>query len=198
MNGIPNNEDFEQQLINLASDRPEIYKSANSWFIKQGSKITPILVEGLSNDRLGSICHWRILILLQYFAKEETLPAIIKILHIAIKQHNSITIHGAMEALSVFCAPSATKTLIRALHEANLDIVKQAAVLLGRKGDLSAIEPLLNLLKSSDPSLRFSAIRGLIQLDSPIASNYLIQHLQTETDSENQLLIMSGASSNTL
>lgn|SRR5262249_38914094 len=184
-------QEMRQQLINLASDDLDIYHAAHSWFVDQRSEITMSLIEGLDDERLGSVCHWRILLLLRHFVKEETLPAILKAFHRALALRDPIVLPGAMEALAVFHTPAATNALIALLQESNLDIVKHAAALVGRTGDLNAIEPLLRLLSSDNPSIRYSAARGLIQLDSPSVRDALERHLEKETNMEVRELIIS-------
>jgi HEAT repeat protein len=48
------------------------------------------------------------------------------------------------------------------------------------------------LLSSSNPSIRFSAARGLIQFDDPSVRTALKRHLESETDSEVRSLIESA------
>ena|SRR5256885_1530073 len=180
------------QLVNLASDVPDIYEAARNWFIRQGPEITTALVQGLDDDRLGSVCHWRILLLLRYFAKEETLAAILKVLQRSLQQRNFTVLSGAMEAIAVFHNAEVTRALIELLQDKDPDIVKHAASLLGRVGDMSASEPLIALLASSDPFIRYSAVRALIQLGGSTARTALVRHLESETDSEIRELIVSS------
>lgn len=186
------NQLVKKQLIRLASDNLEIYKSAYSWFVQQGPEITTALVHGLDDELLGSVCHWRILLLLSHFAKEETLPAILETLRLALDRRDYIVIPRAMEALVVFRAPEATNALIRLLQHNDSDIAKHAAALLGKTGDLNAIEPLLRLLGSDDPSIRYSAARGLTQFDDSSVRAALKRHLESETDVEVRELIESA------
>ena len=185
----------EQKLFDLASDSPGMQKAAHSWFVQQGPEIATALADALEDERLGSVGHWRILRLLQYFARQETLPAVLKAFHRALAPYNPITLPGAMEALAAFRTPEATNALIALLTENNLDIVKHAAALLGHTGDLNAVEPLVRLLGSDNPSLRYSATRGLIRLDSPSARAALDRHLGSETDHEVRELIVSARGS---
>ncbi|MEW6732878.1 MAG: hypothetical protein AB1489_16250, partial [Acidobacteriota bacterium] len=173
MSNQDKNQLVESQLIDLASDRPELYQAAYTWFTQQGPAITSALVQGLDNEYLGSVGHWRILLLLQHFAQKETLPAILKTLQRALSRRNNVVIPAAMEAITVFHTPVVTNTLIDLLQDNDLDIVKQAAVLLGKTDDLNAIEPLLNLLGSNDPTIRYRAVRGLSQLNYPLAQEAL-------------------------
>ena len=140
------NQLIERQLIDLASDVPGIYEAARAWFIQQGPGIVPALVQALDNDRLGSVCHWRILLLLRYFAQEETLPALLKVLHRSLQRRDYIVLPGAMEAIAVFHDAEAVNALIALLQESDTDIVKHAATLLGQNGDMNASKPLIDLL----------------------------------------------------
>jgi len=182
----------EQKLFDLASDSPGLQKAAHAWFVQQGPEVAPALADALEDARLGSTGHWRILRLLQHYAREETLPAVLKAFHRALAPYDPIVLPGAMEALAAFRAPAATDALIALLGESNLDIVKHAAALLGHTGDSNAVEPLVRLLGSDNPSLRYSATRGLIRLDSQSARAALDRHLESETDSEVRELIISA------
>lgn len=186
------NQLVNEQLIRLASDNVEIYKSAHSWFVQQGPEITAALVDGLDDELLGSVCHWRILLLLQHFAKQETLPAILKALRLALGRHDPIVLPGAMEALASLRTPVAANALVALLQDNNLDIVKHAAALLGQTNDLNAIEPLLRLLGSDNPSIRYSAVRGLIHLHDTSVRAALKRHLESETNVELRELIESA------
>src|SRR5262245_2060340 len=183
------NQMMNQQLINLASDRLELYQQAYSWFVQRGPETTSVLAQALDDVSLGSVCHWRILLLLRHFAKEETLPAILKALHRALSPYDPIVLPGAMQALAALRAPEATNALIALLQESNADIVKQAAALLGQTGDLNVVKPLLQLLGHRNPSIRYSAVRGLTQLDDPSVRAALKRHLESETDAEVRNLI---------
>ena len=165
-----------EHLMALAGDRPQIYEAAQDWFRQQGEKVVPALVQGLDEEYLGAVCHWRILRLLGYFAQEETIPAILKALHSALRRGNHIVIPGAMEALAVFHTSEAIHTLIELTQESDPDIVKHAAALLGKIGDPNAVEPLLRLLDNNDPFIRFSAARALIQLEVPSVRTALASH----------------------
>jgi HEAT repeat protein len=183
---------IKTQLVNLASDVPDIYEAARNWFIRQGPEVTTALIQGLDDDRLGSICHWRILLLLRYFAKEETLAAILKVLQRSLQQRNFTVLSGAMEASAVFHNAEVTRALIELLQDKDPDIVKHAASLLGQNGDRNASKPLIDLLSNADPFVRYSAAKALIQLDGPTAHTALVRHLEHEMDSEIQELIVSS------
>jgi HEAT repeat protein len=178
---------IEQHLVDLASDVPVIYDMARSWFLQQGPEITGALVKGLEDDRLGSVGHWRILLLLAAFAQLETLPAILK----ALRRGDPIVQPGAMEALAAIRTTEAIDALITLLQEDNPDVVRHAAILLGNTGGVSAVEPLLHLLDSDNPSVRYSAAKALIQLDGPPVRVALQRHLENETDLEVRELIAS-------
>jgi HEAT repeat protein len=186
------NDIVEQQLIRLASDSPDINEDARNWFLSQGSKIASVLAEGLTDPRLGAACHGRILLLLRQFAREETLPSILKALDRALQQRDPISLPFAMEALAVFHVPAAIQVLVRLLDDSDPDVVKHAAALMGQTGDPQVMEPLLRLLRNASPSLRYSAAKGLISLGGPLVQDALRQHLANETDHEVRSLILSA------
>jgi HEAT repeat protein len=97
-----------------------------------------------------------------------------------------------MEVLAAIKTPLAVNALIDLLVHANTDVVKYASVLLGQTGDKRAITPLVSLLNSPDSSIRYSAIRGLVGLKHSEIRSILIDHLEKETDQENQGLIESA------
>ncbi|MFL5589415.1 MAG: HEAT repeat domain-containing protein [Ktedonobacteraceae bacterium] len=183
------NQLIERQLIDLASDAPGIYETARAWFVEQGPGIVPALVQALDNDRLGSVCHWRILLLLRYFAQEETLPALLRVLHRSLQERDYIVLPGAMEAIAVFHDAEAVNALIALLQESDSDIVKHAAILLGQNGDMNASKPLIDLLSSTDPFVRYSAAKALIKLGGSSNLAILKQHLDHEKNNEVRSLI---------
>lgn len=183
-----NSELIERQLFDLVSDIPALNEQARLWFLSQGSGIVDILINALEDRRLGSVGHWRILLLLRSFAQEKTLSAILKVLH----DNDPITRPAAMEVLAAIKTPLAVNALVDLLGHANTDVVKYASVLLGQTGDKRAVTLLLSLLNSPDPSIRYSAIRGLLGLNGPEIRSILIEHLEKETEPENQGLIRSA------
>jgi HEAT repeats len=177
----------DQHLIDLASDVHDISETALEWFLQQGPMTTTILVEGLDDNRLGSVGHSRILHLLRYFSKDETVPAILK----AARKYDPIVLSAAMQALAAIKTPECIDALCTFLQEDNPDIAKQAAILLGETGAASAVKPLLRLLDSNNTSVRFCVVSALIQLDGSSVYADLGQHLERETDLEIRDLIAS-------
>ncbi|MCZ7572466.1 MAG: HEAT repeat domain-containing protein [Ardenticatenaceae bacterium] len=186
------NQEVEERLVDLASDTQMLYEPAYTWFVEQGPDITRALVQGLDDEYLGSVGYGRILRLLGHFAQEETLPAILKALRMGLNRHDSIVLFAAMDALATFHTPDATDALVALLQEHDPDIVKHAALLLGQTGDSSAVGPLVRLLAAESPSIRYSAVQGLVQLDDPAVRTVLQHHRQRETDPEVRELIESA------
>jgi HEAT repeat protein len=183
---------IKEKLLHLASDNHDMYRNSYAWFVEQGPRIAKAITQGLDDELLGSVCHWRILLLLGHFAQEDTLPAVLKAFRRAVDRRDPIVLPGAMQALAAFHDPDATDALVSLLHNSNTDIVKQAAALVGQTGDLNAVEPLLHLLDSEDPSVRFSAVRGLTQMDNSEVRTALRHHLENETNQEVRALIISA------
>lgn len=181
-----------EKLLHLASDNHDMYRNSYAWFVEQGPRITEVLKQGLDDELLGSVCHWRILLLLAYFAQEDTLPAVLKAFRRAVDRHDPIVLPGAMQALAAFHNPEATKALVSLLNDSSTDIVKQAAALVGRQGDLKALGPLLGLLDSEDSTIRFSVVRGLTQMDASEVRAALRHHLERETNQEVRELILTA------
>src|ERR1044071_4711467 len=124
----------EEQLIRLASDNTSIYQDAWRWFLDQGPSIAPVLIAGLDDSDLGSVCHWRILLILREFAVPSTLPAVLKSFRRALERKDVIVLPGAIEALAVFKTEEALSALISVLQSGEIDDVKHAAALLGDVG----------------------------------------------------------------
>jgi hypothetical protein len=176
---------IENQLFDLASDIPALNESARLWFLGQGSNAVDILINALEDSRFGSVGHWRMLLLLRSFAEEKALPTVLRVL----RDDDPITRPAAMEVLAAIKTLPAVDALIELLSHANSDVVKYASVLLGQTGNKRAIIPLSLLLNSSAPSIRYSAIKGLLGLNNSEARLVLINHLVKETDPENRVLI---------
>jgi HEAT repeat protein len=183
----------EQQLFRLASDHTGIYQDARQWFFDQGPSIVPVLIDGLDKSELGSVAHWRILLLLGEFALPSTLPAILKAFRQALETKNFIVLPGAMEALAVFKNnDEALAAVISVLQSGELDDVKHAAALLGDWGSDRAAEALIDLLDHPDAGVRKSAVKALLKIDTPKAKEALKQHRDREQDPDVLALINSN------
>jgi len=176
-----------QQLIELASDEPALYESAHRWLLDQGPSVVPTLEKALADGRLGSVGHWRILLLLRDFGLQSSLPIILA----ALRRDDHIVKAAAMEALAAFSAPEATAALTGLFSDSDPDVVRHAASLLGQRRDALAIDQLVVLLNNSDPSLRYSAARALSDIGGPAVHRALRQHLADEDSSEVRELITS-------
>jgi HEAT repeat protein len=182
-------QEVERKLTDLASDSPTLFEAAQTWFIERGREILPALAEGLDDELLGSVGHMRILQLLRHFARRETLPAVLKAFRRALRRQDPVVLPAAMEALAVFEAPEAVDALLSLLDHHDHDVVKYAAVLAGRAGGMRAADPLLTLLESTDPSIRYSAAMGLIELDDASVRSALERHVEVETNAEVRALL---------
>ncbi|MEZ5351529.1 MAG: HEAT repeat domain-containing protein [Bryobacteraceae bacterium] len=172
----------QEQLVRLASDSQSIYEDAWEWFRSEGPSSAPVLVEGLGNDRLGLVCHWRILLLLREFALPSTLPAILAAFRKSLERKDPIVLPGAMEALAVFPSEEAASALISVLSAGGTDDVKHAAALLGQRGDARSVEALGALLENKLATIRQSAISALKVTSSSRAGELLKKHRARETD----------------
>ena len=85
----------DRQLVRLASDNTVIYEEARRWYLSLGPSAAGALVEGLRDRKLGSVCHWRILLILREFALPSTLPAILEAFRAALDQKDPIVLPGA-------------------------------------------------------------------------------------------------------
>jgi HEAT repeat protein len=172
----------EEQLFRLASDNPNISEDARNWFVVRGASIAQVLVTGLEDSSLGSVCHWRILLILRELGLASTLPAILKAFTLALERKDAIVLPGALEALAVFHTDQAVSALALVLQEGMVDDVKHAAALLGNMGDSRAVAPLAALLKHQDSEIRGAAVRSLLKFDTLPASQALESHRQHEKD----------------
>jgi HEAT repeat protein len=183
--------DPEYQLFRLASDNTSIYQSARQWFWDQGPSIAPVLVAGLDDAKLGSICHWRILLLLREFALPSTLPAVLKAFRRALERGDVIVLPGAIEALAVFKTDEALEALISVLERGEIDDVKHAAVLLADWGGDRATQALIALLDHQDAGVRKSAVKALLKVNTTPAREALERHRARETDADVLALIVT-------
>ncbi|MEO8335115.1 MAG: HEAT repeat domain-containing protein [bacterium] len=124
--GAPTPAEIEQRLLDLASELPQVNGTAQEWFLGRGAAIAPMLAEALNDKRLGSVAHWRILLLLRELRVESTLPAVLA----ALRSGDPIARPGAMEALAVFPGEQATEALTALLDDPDADVVRHARALL--------------------------------------------------------------------
>jgi FOG: HEAT repeat len=186
----PSRDDLSrEQLLDLASDRPELYKRSERWFCQKGPSTIGALLAGLENDEFGSVCHGRILCLLEYFAEQDTVSSIVGRLQRALRQRDFIVIGASIQTLSAFRTLEAAEELVALLSQNNLDILKQAAVAAGQTAQANVVPPLLALLSHEDPSVRFSAVKGLLHFTEPRVFQALRNHLEHETNAEVRDLI---------
>jgi HEAT repeat protein len=182
----------DRQLLALASDAPGVWEEAAAAILALGTASLPLLERGLEDPRLGSVAHWRILLLLRQLGRAESVPAIRRALGRALEERDSSVTFGAMEALGAFHAPEAVGELVALLAHPDPDIVRRAAVLAGETRSPGALAPLVRLLDGGEPSIRYAATHGLIGLGSPEARAVLARHLARETDDEVRALIRSA------
>jgi HEAT repeat protein len=126
---------LEYQLFRLASDNQAIYQAGRQWFLDQGPDIAPVLADALDNPRLGSIAHWRILLLLREFALPSTAPAVLKAFRNALERDDVIVLPGAMEALAALKTDEALEALISVLESGTAHQASHAAALLANWED---------------------------------------------------------------
>jgi HEAT repeat protein len=175
-------DEASEQLGRLASDHQPMYEDARRWFLEQGEAAAAHLVEGLDDPGLGSVGHWRILLVLRELRAASTLPAILKAFRKAFDQDNPIVLPGAMEALAVFDDEAARSALISALASSDPDTVNHAAALLAQAGGRSAEQAIAGLLGRASPAFRQSAVSALLKMNTPSAREILERHRQKEQD----------------
>jgi HEAT repeat protein len=174
--------EIHAQLVRLADHTPSAYKGAWQWFLAQGPSVAPALAEGLADDALGGICHWRILLVLRDLRVPSTLPAILRAYRTAASTGNVIVLPGALEALSAFDDEEAWAALVSALDLRDADAVSHAAVLLAHKGGPRAEEAIARLLAHAEPALRQAGVAALSRIASESARAILTRHRATEND----------------
>jgi|ERR1700683_1754849 len=183
------NSEAGKQLIRLASDQEFIYQDAWRWFVRQGPPIAPVLIEGLDDSRLGSVAHWRILLVLREFALPSTLPAILKSLRLARERRDPIVIPGAMEAVAAFPPEQSVPVMDLLLDSPDTDDVQHAAALLGNVGSELAVNSIKRLFSRPELQVRKSAVRALLRVNSPSAREALERHRLEEPDPEIRALM---------
>jgi HEAT repeat protein len=183
---------LERRLIDLACDQAGLFERAQEWFIEQGPEIIPVLVQGLENDDLGSVGHWRILLLLRHFGREEALPAVLAATWSAVRRKDPIVLPGAMEALAAIATPAAIEALVQLLKTPDAHVVKHAAALLGNMRAAAAVDALIALLDHTDADVRLGAAEALLQIGARSGGDALRAHLQRETDARIRRLLKTG------
>jgi len=184
-------DDPEYQLFRLTSDNTSVYQDAWKWFLDQGADMAPVLVEGLDNQLLGSVAHWRILLILRELALPSTLPAILKSLRRALQENDPIVLPGALEAVAAFSAEHAVPPLDSILNSQQFDGMKHAAALLAKIGGDSAVTSLAKLLRHPRPDIRQSAVQALLKLNSDSAREAIKRHRDQELDRDIRALMNS-------
>lgn len=179
----------QNQLFRLASDSSAIYQDAWRWFVDQGPSIAPDLAAGLANHALGSVAHWRILLILCQFAVPSTFLAIREMLRQAIENKNPIVIPGAIEAVAAFPEADAVPALEFVLRNGEIDDVQHAATMLGNFGSSRAVALLGECLNHPETSVRKSAVRALLAANTSAALEFLRAHRDNEPDPEVRALI---------
>jgi HEAT repeat protein len=177
-------EEARDQLERLAADDDGIYQDARRWFLAQGAAAVPALAEGLDDARLGSVAHWRMLLVLRELGLPEALPAILKAFRTALARGNPIVLPGALEALAVFDDEDAWAALRSALDSDDPDNVNHAAALLANKGGRRAEDAIARLLSHPGTRFRQSAVSALLKMETDSARQILRQHRQREKDPE--------------
>ena len=173
---------LDGDLLELADDSADVWQAAGARLKARGAAAVPILERGLGDDRLGSVAHWRMLLVLRELRLEETVPLIRAALRRALSRRDSTVIQGAMEALAVFETPEALGELLALLEHDEPDVVKHAAALAGQIGGARAAEALLRLLQSEVASIRYSAASALAGLEDSGVRAALQRQLRVETD----------------
>jgi HEAT repeat protein len=173
---------LEYQLFRLASDNQSIYEAGRQWFLDQGQDIAPVLADALDNPRLGSIAHWRILLLLREFALPSTLPAVLKAFRSALERDDVIVLPGAMEALAAFKNDEALEALISVFQTGTAHQMTHAAALLANWENDRATEALISLLDHEDAFVRKSALKALQKINTPLAQEAVERYRLRETD----------------
>jgi HEAT repeat protein len=175
-------DDVDDQLFRLASDDARIYDDARRWFLAQDAAAAPALIAGLDDARIGSVGHWRILLVLRELKLPSTLPAILAAFRTALGRRNPIVLPGALEALAVFDDAEAWSALGSALDSEDPDVVNHAAALLVGKGGKRAEDAIARLIDRADPKLRQSAVNALLKIDSDTARRTLARLRERERD----------------
>jgi HEAT repeat protein len=181
--------DPKQQLIRLASDNTTIYQDAWQYFLRQGASTADALTRGLKDNLLGSVAHWRILLILRELALPSTFPAVLASLQDALVHKDLIVLPGAIEAVAAFPAADAVSALEAVLRTADVDDVIHAIAVMGSIGGETTIAPLRALLERQETNLRKAIVRALIEMNTPAARDVLKVHRERENDPEIRAMI---------
>jgi HEAT repeat protein len=172
----------EEQVARLASDNEFIYKDAWRWFLAQGPAASQVLIQGLADSSLGSVCHWRILLVLRELALPSSLPAILRSFRLALAQNDAIVLPGAMEALAAFHTEEVIDALASVVKGGEIDDVKHAVALLGKMGGSYAVKSLAAFLDHRQAEVRKGVVRALLSANTASAREALDRHRSREND----------------
>lgn len=185
-------EEVRERLVDLASDRPRVQETAESWFRNRGAEALSDLVEGLRDTGLGSVGHMRILRLLAELGDPAALPAIRDALRKGLARPDPIVVPAAMDALAATGAPEAADELERLLEHDDPDVVKHAALLLGDRRWGVRAPALARLLERPEQGVRYAAVQALLEMKGREVETILTGHLERETDPEVRARIREG------
>jgi HEAT repeat protein len=180
--------DIDADILTLGDADSAREKGAVVRIEARGATAVPPLLRELDRDRLGGVGRARILTLLSRIGAPEGLPPALA----ALDDRLAGVRAAAIDAVSAFRDPRATAALIRRLDAADADVVIQAALRLGERGDPAAVPRLGALLGSPAQGIRYSAALALSRIATPPARALLRRHLDAETDAEVRAVIAAG------
>jgi HEAT repeat protein len=179
----------DEHLVLLGSSDAGLQQNARDWFLSRGQDALSDLARALKTPGLGSTIHWQILRLLPAIDPEYATPLVMEALERSLDGQQPSLTTGAIEALGTLNTEASVRRLIELTRHTNEDIAKHAVIVLGALHPPQAIEALTPLLRTADPSLRYTVVGALIEYPDEEIKRLLRTHAEHETDSDIQTLM---------
>ena len=176
---------MRENLDLLGSEHGD-HQTAMRWFVAQGSDAVPVLLEALRTESRSSLRRARIVATLGEIRDEAAVPALRTLF-------DEVDLGWeTAQALGKIGTIEAERVLIDGLRDPRLAIVKECTKALARFSSPDAGEALGRQLAHADPSVRYYAVKSLMQAQPRGHEPLLRAHLGSEEDPEVRRLIETG------
>lgn len=175
MNAVLSNADLQENLNLLGSEHGD-YQNAVRWFKEQGKQVGPFLMSAFRMTGTTDLQRGRIIKCLGELRDDAAVPLLAMTL-----QSGALSWESA-QALGKIGTEAAGDALIGCLGDKRLALVKECTKALGHVRSDTASAALKGQLQHPDASVRYYAVRSLIQAQVPGLDDTLRKHLSGEQD----------------